>query len=319
LKILQNTALGRRLSQTRFGGTKSTTETRNSTVVIVTPDRSSFRRSRSYNDRDLRTSATSPKNDPNQSPSASYNTPRKVEPSQANKKQNTAVRRSTSEIAQAQNGPHRFNGHTLGQHLPPIPGSPDITNTDPSNPPSPSSPHSPTSIPANSYPTQNQKESPGSSGKASTKSDGSANTDSISRARAKSSPNVQHRSPPQQSLGAAVELFTGPENPSISDSGHSSVRAQSMNGADDNSHQGHHARRGGDYLHPSPRSREKNKREPPYPQRAIPPTPAGHFWRSTSSPAIAGREISGPVLNHREFLQWFPLLCVYPTIWQRQP
>src|ERR1700722_4912406 len=42
LKIPKNTALGRLLTHTRFGGTKSTMETHNSTMVIVTPDHLSF-------------------------------------------------------------------------------------------------------------------------------------------------------------------------------------------------------------------------------------------------------------------------------------
>jgi hypothetical protein len=265
------------------------TDTRNSIVAIVTPDRTSFRRSLSYNDHEIpRISTTAPPIDQDQSKIGSRRSPRRTEPppspGAAKRQQNSPIRRSSSDHGH-QNGIVRF------QHLPPIPGSPDVTDV--SSPPSPASRKSQSSIRTNGQSPQKPKESPSPNGK--TNHDGS-NMDSISRARSKA--YVQHRSPPAQSLSAAVELFTGSENHSVSDSGHSHSSVREQSASDDSSYHSH-GQMHDHYDQPRTPVRDKVKHgPPPSPQRPIPATPNGGFWRSTSTPVLAGREISGPVLNH---------------------
>jgi Rho GTPase-activating protein 39 len=263
-------------------------ESRNSAVVIVTPDRSSFRRSRSFNDYDPpRITTTPPANENRNTPqfsSRSANHP----PSPTESK--TQIRRSTST-----DHPHMQSGAVRFQHLPPIPGSPDVTDVPPPSPSPPSnhsSGHSSHKNPESHY-----------DGDGNSSVGGGSNTDRVLRTRAKSSPYVQHRSPPPQSLGAAVKAFTGSDNQCVSDSGHSSIRDHSINGTDDSSLLGHV--RFQDNNLPSTPSQDRNNWEPPSSRRPIPPAPVGHFWRSTSTPVLSGREIGRPVLNHGQSTHLF--------------
>ena len=192
------------------------------------------------------------------------------------------------------NGSSRPN-HTLGQQLPPIPGSPYGTET--SSPPSPSRKSiTLTPLNGNAEPHLRPKDqSP--NGKSS--SNGRANnSDSITRTRSKSSPYVSHHPPQPQSLNAAVEMLTS----SQSEGGHGSIQSQLTSEMNGISNLHGHDKVTVNLPPPSTPTKEKGKRDvPPSPRRPIPAVPsAGNFWsgRSTSASTFAGKEISGPVLNH---------------------
>lgn len=215
---------------------------------------------------------------PRHSQSSTRNSPGKSSPSRT-KQPSPPIRRSLSSDPYHNNG-QNGSGRYLGHQLPPIPGSPYIT--DASAPPSPISRKS-TSTPVNGKSNGKPKDNP--AGK--TSPNGNTAAESLSRARSKSSSYISHRSPPPQSLNAAVEMLTA----SHSDSGHSPhadpVERQRTNGTD-SAHNASHANE----------NRSNKPEVPPLPRRPIPAIPGGGFWRSASVPALAGKAISGPVLNH---------------------
>lgn len=196
-------------------------------------------------------------------------------------------RYSEPRISIVPNGATRPHIHQLT----PIPGS------EASAPPSPSSKKSGNLTPIitnGSYnPPSPSKEKESPQGKR--QSGSSSNPDSISRARSKSSSYVSHRPQPPQSLNAAMELLT-----SHSDSGHgSSPKSPSSIRTGSRSLHGH----GGPMVNVQPSTPTKAKKQgvPPSPRRPVPATPTGgNFWsgRSASAPTVAGKGISGPILNH---------------------
>jgi hypothetical protein len=279
----------------------SSTEVPTATSAIKTQilEKTPKRRSRSYtNEHDV-------SQDPIQSPP--LNPPSRTDPggrvahpsSSADKKQRTPIRRSVSNDqyqSPSHNGSCRPH-HSLGQQLPPIPGSPFGTEASPSPSPSRKSitltPHNgdakPRVRPKNQSPTV--KSSP--NGKTN-------NLDSVARTRSKSSPYASRRSPQPQSLNAAVEMLTS----SQSEGGHESIQSQLTNETTGTSSLHEHDKITVSVWPSSTPTWEKGKRDvPPSPRRPIPAVPSGgNFWsgRSASAATLAGKEISGPVLNHGE-------------------
>ncbi|KAJ7497063.1 hypothetical protein FB451DRAFT_1209933 [Mycena latifolia] len=175
LGIIQNTALGRRLSQTTFNRF-SKAPPDDTTGPADTPLQA-YRRSQSY---------IGVKN-----PSQDRDT---------NAVHRPEIRRSASTDQYSAN--LRFQ--PLTSNLPTIPGSPDNTDV----PSSPTSRKSTTSTPANGH--DRDKGSPNGKPRL-----GDANyPDSSPRARSKSSSYVSHRPPQPQSLNAAVEMLTSSQSES---------------------------------------------------------------------------------------------------------
>lgn len=180
-----------------------------------------------------------------------------------------------------------FNHHgtsrlTIGQHLPPIPGSPYATEG--SEPSTPSS-QKKTLPNTEDSPKPRSKDSP--VGK--TSPNGVSSSESSPRLRSKSSSYVSHRPPQPQSLSAAVEMLTS----SQSESGDGLVRKQASESASS-------SRPHVTITPPLPTpSQEKGKRDvPPSPRRPIPALPNGTRTRNVSSPMFTAKEISAPILNH---------------------
>ena len=273
-------------------------QSRNSTasVVIVTPDQPPARHSRSYrSDHDPLPAPAAQHNRTSQLSTRNTMTPNKG--ASLGKSQPSPIRRSSSSDSYhggLNGGGVRFYGQAAVQHLPPIPGSPDVT--DHSTPPSPVSRKSTSSTPVNGESSLKPKESPNGKASPTRKSNVNMNSsvnggptpDSISRARTKSSPYVQHRSPAPQSLSAAVELLTSSEKQSVSDSSHGSIQSKSINGHPYSNHR---------QVQPSTPVKER-KEPPPSPRRPAPTAPTNNFWRSVSSSSVAGKEISRPIPNH---------------------
>ncbi|KAK7057442.1 Rho gtpase-activating protein 39 [Favolaschia claudopus] len=181
-------------------------------------------------------------------------------------------RRSSSSTEQSQPIPRL---PPLTSHLPTIPGSsPDVTDL------GSVSPSRKTSVSGPSDPTL-AKEKTNLNGKLRPNGNPSY-PDSSPRTRSKSSPYVAHRSPPPQSLNAAVEMLTS----SQSESGHGTT----VNGTPK-------------LVIPGSPTREKSK-HPPSPRRPIPAAPTG---RSTSAPTVAGKQISAPKLNHAATMDMSPV------------
>ncbi|KAF9467343.1 hypothetical protein BDZ94DRAFT_1287753 [Collybia nuda] len=291
LGIIQNTALGRRLSQTtRFS--KSFKQPSNLDPLAEASGKPGFRRSRSStNDQDKyhdpgvirQTQSSRPASDP-----------KDTSPGQK-------LRSPEPRISIVLNGTAR--PHIHGHQLTPIPGS------DASAPPSLSSKKSGNLTPiitngTHDSPPSNEKEN--SKGK-QRQSGSSSSPDSISRARAKSSSYVSHRPQPPQSLNAAMELLT-----SHSDSGHGSSpkspTSPSSIGTGSSSRHDH----GNPVVTLQPSTPTKGNKQvvPLSPRRPIPATPnGGSFWsgRSASAPTVAGKGISGPIPNHAATLQMSPV------------
>ncbi|KAJ7718003.1 hypothetical protein DFH07DRAFT_337391 [Mycena maculata] len=177
LGIIQNTALGRRLSQTTF---KRFSKGPPDDVPGPTAAQiQTYRRSRSY------TGPLQTLQNPGQ------------------ETQRPDVRRSSS------TDQHNANLRLapLVSNLPTIPGSPDATDV----PSSPSSRKSTPSLPVNGDDRSTDKGSP--NGKPKLNGDASY-PDSSPRARSKSSSYVSHRPPQPQSLNAAVEMLTSSQSES---------------------------------------------------------------------------------------------------------
>ncbi|KAJ7124972.1 hypothetical protein C8R44DRAFT_914333 [Mycena epipterygia] len=176
LGIIQNTALGRRLSQTTFN--RFSKSPPDDATGPTNTQVQAYRRSRSY---------TGPLQTV-QDPVQDRNT------------QLPEVRRSSS--TDQYNANSRV--HPLTSNLPTIPGSPDITDA-------PSSPSSRKSMTSNGHTRPKDKASP--NGKPRLNGDASY-PDSSPRARSKSSSYVSHRPPQPQSLNAAVEMLTSSQSES---------------------------------------------------------------------------------------------------------
>jgi hypothetical protein len=205
-------------------------------------------------------------------------------------------RSSEQRINVTPSGSSRVHGHQLT----PIPGS------EVSAPPSPSSHKSGNLTPIitnGSYHSPAPSKDKESLKGKQRQSGSSSNTDSISRARAKSSTYVSHRPQYPQSLNAAMELLT-----SHSDSGHgSSPRSPTSPSSIATGSSSQHGN-GNLTVNVQPSTPTKGKKQsvPLSPRRPIPATPnGGNFWagRSTSTPTVGGKGISGPIPNHGRWLR----------------
>lgn len=216
-----------------------------------------------------------------------------------------ALRRSSSNDQCRQNG-GRPRPNVNG--LPPIPGSPQGTDT--SSPGTPNSCKSTFSNLGNGKPSRKQS---------SDRSPANENTNGDKpttppRNRSKSSSNVPRKSPPVQSLSAAVEMFSLSEQHnkrSTSDSSHiptfeiPDVPRVNLNGAP-----GIHARTQirADLGTPPRDNWTANMHAPPSPSRPVPALPTGgvRSWSGKGGAGIGGKDISTPVLNHGT-------RCLFPT------
>ncbi|KAF9268778.1 RhoGAP-domain-containing protein [Marasmius fiardii PR-910] len=248
LGIIQNTALGRRLS-TRVSrafddlSSNNTPEKRRQSVEM--------RKSQSL------------------SPATKYTNGNVV-------KKNSSIRRSLSSD-QHHNGSLRVQT----AQLPPIPGSPYGTDASSKS----SSEKLASSTPRSGVHPKSSKGSP-------TGSEGSTN--SVTRSRSKSSSYVERRPKLPQSLNAAVELL------SQSDSGYSSPSGKT---SDDKST----SMPGMINIRPSSAHTmelEDKRIVSKSPRRPAPAMPKG---RTVSTPTIAGKSISAPILNHAATLDMSPV------------
>ncbi|KAJ7594657.1 hypothetical protein C8J56DRAFT_444915 [Mycena floridula] len=175
---------------------------------------------------------------------------------------------------------HHPGSRSVSQQLPPIPGSPYVT--DGSAPPSPTSQTAPLTPVSKGSPVG--KSSPHSL----------SSPESSPRARSKSSSYVSHRPAQPQSLTAALEILT---SASQSESGHTSTQPS------ESSSRPHIT-----ISVPSTPTQSKLKRDiPPSPRRPIPATPDGTRKRNVSAPMVSGKQISGPILNHAATLNMSPV------------
>lgn len=281
LGIIQNTALGRRLS-TRLS--KSFAEESD------TLGKAAFRRSRS-----------------SVSEHGIIHTSNHVRPTRSTRsasgrggKKQLPVQRSYSTERHNDSRPH-----VLGQQLTPIPGSDGSGSRPPSIHKSVTlTPVFVTGIPRSSTKGKNTP-------------DGTSNVDSfhvpdsISGAQAKSSSYVAHRPRPAQSLNAALELLTT----SNSDIGHDSIQKSPTSPTSDpsvasgsNSTSDHE--RLTVTIQLSARTNGKGKSNvPPSPQRPIPAVPDGmnRARRGIHVPTVGGKEISRPIPNHAATLEMSPV------------
>lgn len=269
LGIIQNTALGRRLSQTTF-------------------DRFSKRISASL-ERPEPLKETLQLRSPSNRPALENN----------GNRQSIARSASGGDLfshgaESVQNGTSRF--HTVGSQLTPIPGSPYAT--DRSVPSSPSSSKKSTASFVNDangeISPSKKKDSPNGKGRPT---DSLYPSDYNGRARSKSSSYTSHRPQQPQSLHAALEMIST----SHSDSGHTS-QPRSLNVASsisDSSMAYGQVHSGEDS--PSTHSRSRGKRDfPPSPQRPIPSVPQ-------RVPTVGGKGISSPIMNHAATLELSPV------------
>lgn len=202
-------------------------------------------------------------------------------------------------------GRSRPNGNGINTQLPPIPGSPHGTDASSSG-----TPNSRKSTSSNIGIGQPNKNSP--NGKPSTSANGNANGSPTPatplRNRSKSSSYVSRKSPPTQSLGAAVKLLSQPDTGrrSTSDSGHGmsskaieipDVPRLNLNGVPGKPFKTQFHSNGG-----TP-TREKwtgKMSVPPSPSRPVPNVTNGSVrsWSGKGGAGLVAKDISGPVLNH---------------------
>ncbi|KAL0956203.1 hypothetical protein HGRIS_002360 [Hohenbuehelia grisea] len=289
LGILQDTALGRRLSQTtfsRFSQNMEAASTPAKSPTQTSVDRPSYRRSKSYaNGQD---SSHDPIHHSRSAPSRSS----LAGSSPTSNQKNPPVRRSVSNEHTQLNGSRHLHPFSLAPQLPTIPASPYATEG--SSPPSPSSRRSVTLNTRQSKSSLKGKEKDSSNGVASPSSPKgkSRSPEPITRARSKSSSYVPHKSPPPQSLNAAAEILVG----SHSDSGHGPAINISPPGKQNNG------------LSPSPTTPTKRSGRmpaPPSPRRPIPAVPGSNgLWPGKS---VAGKIISSPMPNPEATLGMSPV------------
>jgi hypothetical protein len=216
------------------------------------------------------------------------------------------IRRSSSNDQYHQNvGRSRPNGNGLNTQLPPIPGSPH--GTDASSPGTTPKSRKSTSSNIGDVHPNNNKSSP--NGKSSAPANGNINgghsPTTPLRNRSKSSSYVTRKSPPSQSLNAAVEMLSQPDKTrrSTSDSGHglSSVGIEIpgvprliLDGAPGIAPGAQFRVEVGA---PTREKRTGKMNAPPSPSRPVPNVPGGSA-RGKGGPGVVGKDISGPVLNH---------------------
>ncbi|RDB25243.1 Rho GTPase-activating protein 39 [Hypsizygus marmoreus] len=291
LGIIQNTALGRRLSQTtRFS---KTTEPGSDLTPPQAPENSNGRRSRRPTAELIHGADGGRIRQSQSSRSASGGSLAKPLP----------VQRSYSgephiHITHASSS----RPHNLGPQLTPIPGS------DASAPSSPSkkSLSSPPLI-TNGINRSHSDDNDTRNGKPRL-NDKSNNTDSISRSRVKSSSYISHKPPQPQSLSAAVEKIAT----SHSDSGHGSSQkspTSTTSEAASSASPYEKERLTVTIERNSPTKDRRARNVPPSPRRPIPAVPnGGSFWSGrNSAPTAAERGISGPIPNHAATLEMSPV------------
>ncbi|KAG2128032.1 uncharacterized protein EDB93DRAFT_1185435 [Suillus bovinus] len=276
LTIIQQSALGRRLSRT--GIRKTTSEGQESApgrspCITRTRSQASIKDERHVS---LRSNEEPPL--PRRSLSSMRSSPGRMSASGASPtKKPPTVRRSFTTDQYGHPGTPR--GWTNGHHLPPIPASPYATE-----PSTPSSRKSLSTPPA-------KVASNGSARSSHHKEKDKRLTSNIedtspSRSRAKSSSYVPHRSPIPQSLNAAVEMLSLSERRAASDIGHGLPSSSPL--AMDKPRPS--------INHP-PKEKGIEKREVPLtPKLAA----SNSFWmaRSMSTPpTVLGKTISSPVPN----------------------
>ncbi|KIM79002.1 hypothetical protein PILCRDRAFT_573568 [Piloderma croceum F 1598] len=346
LGIIQGTSLGRRLSQTAFHRNSIIASDNRVSIIYEGSEKltkSSNRRSRSFTsgqrertrDRD-RDKLASPRSagengqtitasrQSQSSTRSSVKSSNSTAPPSPNSATKPAIRRSFSNDQYLQNaGRTRPNGHGHGHgltvQLPPIPGSP--YGTEVGTPPgTPKSRVSTSSNVANGKSILKPSSSP--NGKANGRTTPTSNivNDALPttpiRTRSKSSSYVPHRSPPPQSLNAAVEMIsqsdtnsnnysssnTSNNKRSTSDSGHGRPSASVAIDIPDvprlkiNGLSGTPTRTQIriDVGSPEREPWATGKRDmPPSPQRPVPSVPP-----KKSGLGLVGKDISNPVLNH---------------------
>ncbi|KIJ19117.1 hypothetical protein PAXINDRAFT_8468 [Paxillus involutus ATCC 200175] len=303
LTVIQQTALGRRLSQT---GMRKKTSGGNG---VVTPDRPGYRRSRSQTggvDKDThhvaprsgegeaslpRPSYSSTRSSPGRILNPATGSPGKKSHSQ----HSPTVRRSLTndQYANGTTRGSRSNGHHTHTQLPPIPASPFASEHS-----TPASRKSMSPVPSNGKSSVKEKEKQRlntSSGAMTDTEDGS-----FSRSRAKSSSYVPYRSPVPQSLNAAVEMLSFSERRSASDHGHPLALQPGVESKPRPS------------TSSSTPSKDKSKEQRDVLQpltKGLAPT-HGAFWmmRSTSTPPMVnGKAISSPIPNEEATLNMSPI------------
>ncbi|KAH9485197.1 Rho GTPase-activating protein 39 [Psilocybe cubensis] len=252
LGILQNTAVGRRLSQTTFDHF--------SKLIPISNNKDASQ-------------------DNSKSPTKSSSHP-------GGNVVKSAIRKSSS-------GDHASNHYSstskrhnvISVQLTPIPGSPNATDES----------CSPSLASKKSILSQNDddigkltvpklNDSPGR--RSQSNNEHSRSPDSSARTRSKG--YTSHRSPPPQSLHAALEILTTPSNSENGAQDGSTNAASSVHGYGSSS----------DEV-PSTPSKRHNRDIPPSPSRPIPGTPK-------YQPTVGGKGISSPILNHAATMQMSP-------------
>ncbi|KAG1799881.1 uncharacterized protein HD556DRAFT_73382 [Suillus plorans] len=276
LTIIQQTALGRRLSQTGMRKTTSDSPSAPGRSPCITRARSqaSIQDARHTS---LRSNEEPPL--PRHSLSSMRSSPGRMSASGASPtKKPPTVRRSFTTDQYSHPGTPR--GWTNGHHLPPIPASPYAT--EPSTPSSRKSLSTPPAKVAANGSTRSSRHK-----EKDKRLTSDINDTSPSRSRAKSSSYVPHRSPVPQSLNAAVEMLSFSERRAASDIGHG-LPPSSPPAMDKPRPSTNH----------SPKEKTNEKREVPQTPKLA---PGNSFWmaRSTSTPptTVLGKTISSPVLN----------------------
>ncbi|KAI0915670.1 hypothetical protein AcV5_003527 [Taiwanofungus camphoratus] len=202
LGVLQNTALGRRLSFRR------TSQYEPPAPQSTTPERVHYRRSHSYTN-DKESSSQSPENNVQSRRSQSTTRNFSVKASQSNttspssSKKQQLSRKSTTSSEHLRSSSNTSGGplsYPRGHPLAPIPGSPYATDASP--PPSPSSQKSMLSLNDQQLPTKKAKEKDSPPRRKSM-----ADDLTIGRSRSKSSSYLSYKSPQPQSLTAALEMI----------------------------------------------------------------------------------------------------------------
>ncbi|KAJ8076958.1 hypothetical protein PM082_001381 [Marasmius tenuissimus] len=225
-------------------------------------------------------------------PSPQHDRMRKLEPGEMRKSQSLSPTTKYSNGTSSKKSPpirrsyssdqhHNGSSRMQGAHLPPIPGSPYVTDAS-----SKSSSEGPPPTPTTGDRSKSGKGSPNGSG---------STTSSVARSRSKSSSYMSHRPPPPQSLNAAVELL----NSSQSDSGYASPGSKTSGQSDVENSSGLPG-----LISLRPGSTDSKQSVPKSPRRPVPGLPKG---RTVSGPTIGGKEISAPILNHAATLDMSPV------------
>ncbi|KAG0704734.1 hypothetical protein DFH29DRAFT_1036948 [Suillus ampliporus] len=280
LTIIQQTALGRRLSQagmrkTKPEGQESTAAPAQSACRARTRSQVSIKDARHVSIRSNEEPAL-----PRHSLMSTLSSPGKIPTSGASPaKKSPTVRRSFT--TDQYGHPSSPRGWSNGHHLPPIPASPYAT--EPSTPNSRKSLSTPPANIATNGSTRSSSRHKEKEKRPTSDTEGN----SPSRSRTKSSSYVPHRSPVPQSLNAAVEMLSLSERRAASDIGHG--LPPSLPPVMDKP-------RPSTTSHPKEKAIEKRE-VPPTPSKLA---PSSSFWmaRSTSTPpTVLGKTISSPVPN----------------------